>query len=192
MKTPTLVLIVLALAGCASAPKPLRGEFAPLAPVDASATQRTGESVRWGGNIVAVTPAPGQTCFEILGRDLGDSGRPRFRDDTSSGRFLACRQGFYDPAIFAQDREVTVTGVIDGFEQRRIGEYDYTYPRVAADVIYLWPERDPDDLYYFHADPFWPVYRPWHWGGYHVPIRRYHVHPRPRSEAPPPAESRSK
>ena len=67
-----------------------------------------------------------------------------------------------------------------GFETRRIGEYDYNYPRVAADVVYLWPERRDDD--YFHTDPFWPAYRPFWWGGgYYIPVRHHH-HPRPRSE----------
>jgi outer membrane lipoprotein len=181
MKPLPLALAILALAGCASAPKPLRGEFAPLQPVDASATQRLGDTVRWGGTLVAVTPSREETCFEVLGRDLGDSARPRRADDTSSGRFLACRSGFYDPAIFAPDREVTVTGRVAGFETRRIGEYDYTYPRVAADVVYLWPERREDD-YYYHADPFWPSYRPFWWGGYYIPVRHHHVHPRPRAE----------
>ena len=94
---------------------------------------------------------------------------PPSTPDESAGRFLACRSGFYDPAIFAPDREVTVTGRIDGYETRRIGEYDYRYPRVAADVIYLWPERREVDVY--HHSPFWPVYRPYWWGGYYAPRR---------------------
>lgn len=178
MKILPLALAVLALAGCAAAPKPLRGEFAPLQPADASAAQRLGDTVRWGGTLVAVTPSRDETCFEVLGRDLGETARPRRADDTSSGRFLACRAGFYDPAIFAPDREVTITGRVAGFETRRIGEYDYTYPRVAADIVYLWPERRNDDHYY-HADPFWPSYRPFWWGGYYVPVRHHHIAPRP-------------
>ena len=181
-----LALALLALAGCASAPRPLQGEFTPLAPAESSASQRLGDAVRWGGSIVAVTPSASETCFEILGRDLGESARPLRADDTSSGRFLACRAGFYDPAIFAVDRDVTVTGRVAGFETRRIGEYDYRYPRVAADVVYLWPERRDDD-YYYVADPFWPTYRPMWWGGgYYIPVRHYHSlpHPRHRDDGP--------
>ena len=77
--------------------------------------------------------------------------------DASGGRFIACRAGFYDPAIFQVDREVTVTGVVDGFETRRIGEYDYRFPRLAADVIYLWPVRERVDV--VHE----PVPGPWWW-----------------------------
>lgn len=198
MKSLPLAVAILALAGCATAPKPLQGEFAPLMPSDASAAQRLGDTVRWGGTIVAVTPAPNETCFEVLGRDLGDTARPNRADDTSSGRFLACRAGFYDPAIFAPEREVTVTGRVSGFEPRRIGEYEYVYPRVAADVVYLWPERTAED-YYYHADPFWPSYRPFWWGGYYIPVRHVHhghrhgrPHTAPAPQPPPPDSGRQR
>ena len=185
---PVVLLCATALlAGCATAPKPLRGEFSALAPGQASATQVTGDTVRWGGRIVAVTPDERITCFEILGRDLADSARPTRAADESNGRFLACRDGFYDPAIFAPDREVTVTGRIDGYEMRPIGEYEYRYPRIAADVIYLWPDRSE----YRYADPypsaFWPMYRPFWWGGYYAPIRVRSAPGMPAAPGPRPA-----
>jgi outer membrane lipoprotein len=171
--------IVLLLGGCATAPKPLRGEYAGVLPEQAAASQTLEATVRLGGSIVEVTPAADRTCIEILGRELGDSARPRLTPDESAGRFIACRAGFYDPAIFAAEREVTVTGRIDGYETRRIGDYDYRYPRVAADVIYLWPERG-DQAYYYPA-PYWPVFRPHWWGGYYVPVRAAGPRP-PRSK----------
>jgi outer membrane lipoprotein len=169
MKTFIAAGCAALIAGCATAPKPLQGDYAAVLPQEASATQATSAAIRWGGSIVSVTPAPDRTCMEILGRELGDTARPRLTPDESAGRFIACRAGFYDPAIFAEEREVTVTGRIEGFEVRRIGEYDYRYPLVAADVIYLWPERR-DEAYYYPA-PYWPVFRPAWWGGYYVPIR---------------------
>jgi outer membrane lipoprotein len=169
MKVLIAAAIALCLAGCAAAPKPLRGDYAAVLPDQAAASEAANASVRWGGSIVATTPSADQTCLEILGRELGDTARPRLTPDQSTGRFIACRAGFYDPAIFAAEREVTVTGRIDGYETRRIGEYDYRYPRVAAEVIYLWPERH-DEAYYYPA-PYWPVFRPAWWGGYYVPIR---------------------
>jgi outer membrane lipoprotein len=180
MKSPAVIISLLLITGCATAPKPLQGTFSELRPDQARATASDGAQVRWGGSIVAVTPGPDETCMEVLGRDLSDTARPRPTPDESAGRFLACRAGFYDPAIFAPEREVTVVGRLAGYEQRRIGEYDYPYPRVAAEVIYLWPERR-DDRHYYHPSPFWPVYRPRWWGGYYVPIRHAH----PRSESPP-------
>lgn len=174
------------LAGCATPPKPLRGTFAPLAPEQAASTGRSGDSVRWGGRIVAVEPTPEHTCFEVLGRDLGDSARPVRSADQSQGRFIACRTGFYDPAIFTTERDITVTGTITGFETRRIGEYDYRYPRVAAEVIYLWPELSQDRIYY--SDPFWPGYSGY-WGYRYPPVLIRPV-PRPKTapETPPPAK----
>lgn len=166
----TSALALLLLGGCATAPKPLRGEFSTQSPEQASSASAAGDVVRWGGSIVSVAPSANETCFEILGRELNESARPRVARDVSAGRFLACRAGFYDPAIFEQDREVTVTGRVTGFETRRIGEYDYRYPRVAADVVYLWPERE-NMVVYPQPSPFWPVYRPYWWGGYYVPIR---------------------
>lgn len=128
------------LAGCVTAPKALQGEFSMTEPGQAAREGRMGERVRWGGRIVAVEPQAARTCFEIVGVRLGNDGRPLARDQ-SSGRFLACRTGFYDPEIFKAGREITITGQVDGHEDRKVGEYDYRYPRLAADVVFLWPER---------------------------------------------------
>ena len=146
--TPTLAVSLAAaalLAGCVTAPRPLQGQFSALRPDEAAAREATGEVVRWGGRIVSVEPQADRSCFEIVGAPLGDGGRPR-RVDASEGRFLACRAGFYDPEVFQPGREVTVTGHVEGVEMRKVGAYDYRYPRVAAEVIYLWPELRPQDL----------------------------------------------
>jgi outer membrane lipoprotein len=150
-----------ALCACASAPQPLQGQFAPLQPEQAAAEQRVGEQVRWGGRIVEVRTEKLRSCFEVVGAPLDAAGRPR-RVDRSTGRFIACRSGFYEPQVFAAGRELTISGRIDGFETRPVGEYDYTYPRVAAEVVYLWPERverERDPFFgmgfgYWY-DPFW-------------------------------------
>lgn len=150
---PSLALVLLALAGCASTPKPLQGQFDALLPAEASRQATTPASVRWGGRVVAVETQATRSCFEIVGQRLDARGQPR-SDDRSEGRFLACRSGFYDPEVFKAGREITVTGRVDGFEQRKIGDYDYRYPRVEADVIYLWPERR-DVRVIVERVPFW-------------------------------------
>jgi outer membrane lipoprotein len=137
MRHTLYLTALLALTGCATAPKPLQGEFDAETP---RAQVAEGQRVRWGGTIIDVEPKAGETCIQVLGKPLAVNARPMFSDD-SEGRFLACRQGFYDPAVFAEGREVTVTGTSDGTEVRPIGNYDYPLPRIAADVIYLWPER---------------------------------------------------
>ena len=53
-------------------------------------------------------------------------------------------------------RELTVVGTLHGTLSQKVGDYDYTYPRVEADAVYLWPKRVPMQRYSpgFY-DPFW-------------------------------------
>jgi outer membrane lipoprotein len=95
----------------------------------------------------------------MISADLSSSGRPYWGSDDTGGRFLACRTGFYDPAVFDRNREVTFIGRLDGYENRRIGQYDYRFPRVEADVVYLWPLRETASLIY-------PYPAPWPWWGW--------------------------
>ncbi len=146
----------VALAACATAPKPLQGQFSMVSPRDAVPTQQVGTPVRWGGRIIETNPGQGQTCFQMISRPLNGSGRPSTTSaDASDGRFIACRAGFYDPAVFEPGRDVTFIGKIGGYENTRIGEYDYRLPKLDADVIYLWPEQRQVDVV-----PAYP-YGPW-------------------------------
>lgn len=154
MKACLPLVATLLLAGCVTAPKALQGEFSAIEPGQAAREGRMGDRVRWGGRIVAVEPQATRTCFEIVGVRLGSDGRPLARDQ-SSGRFLACRDGFYDPEIFQAGREVTITGQVDGHEDRKVGEYDYRYPRLAASVVFLWPERRNVDVIVERSPFFW-------------------------------------
>lgn len=153
-----LAIAAAVLAACASAPQPLQGEFNPITPRDAAIGDSTGASVRWGGRIVNVEPQANRTCFEMISTSLGSSGRPYWGSDDTGGRFIACRTGFYDPAIFEKNREVTFIGRVAGYENRRIGEYDYRFPRVEADIVYLWPIRETVDVVQYPA--------PWPWWGW--------------------------
>lgn len=167
----SLLAAALVLAGCATAPKPLQGDYAAALP---EATAAPAGKVRWGGEVIRVDTDADRSCFEVLARPLDGRARPQ-RGDHNGGRFLACRKGFYDPAVFTPGREITVVGQVDGSELRKVGDYDYRYPRVAADVIYLWnePRRDYYADPWFHAwDPFW--YRPF--GPPRIVIRTPHHH----------------
>jgi outer membrane lipoprotein len=144
--------LVLAFSGCASVPQPLQGNFAPLDPGAATQQDATGQAVRWGGTIAAVESLTGETCFQLVGRPLSEEARP-IRDDRAEGRFLACRQGFYEPQVFAQGRSITVTGHVVGYETRKVGDVDYRQPKVAADVIYLWPRRQAVQVVEVYYEP---------------------------------------
>src|SRR5690606_483555 len=137
-----LACAALLLAACATVPVPLQGQYTGITPHDAAARNLEGAVVRWGGRIVAVEPQQNRTCFEVISTRLDSSGRPRWASDEVGGRFIACRQGFYDPALFQADREVTFTGRIAGYETRKIGGYDYRFPRLDAEVVYLWPVQE--------------------------------------------------
>jgi outer membrane lipoprotein len=158
IRLPLLILASALLAACASQPKPLQGEFTAITPRQATDHDSTGAVVRWGGRIVTVEPGENRTCFEMLSTRVDASGRPYWGSDEVGGRFIACRTGFYDPALFERNREVTFTGRIDGYENRQIGGYDYRFPRLAADVVYLWPIRERVNVISRPA--------PWPWWGW--------------------------
>lgn len=167
----SIVLAVAALAGCAAMPDPLEGEqyteaFFPEQAVDRS----LGAKVRWGGTVVETSPGSDRTCIEILAQELDRSSRPLITDE-DYGRFIACRDEFIDPEIFVSGREVTIVGELSQFRDGKIGEYDYKYPMVAADAVYLWPERAdyPRSGYGYYPYGYPYYYRPYFYGfhGFH-------------------------
>ena len=160
-KQLAIALVTAALASCATVPGPLQGQYPATTPRDA-ARATGGGAVRWGGEIIKVEPKTDATCFEVLARELDASARPRAHDG-DGGRFIACHGGFYDPEVFERGREVTITGHVTGTDQGKVGEFDYTYPRVAADAIYLWPKR-PHYVRSPMYDPWIMGYGPYGWG----------------------------
>jgi outer membrane lipoprotein len=194
--SPRYRLLILAaasaaLGACATMPQPLQGNYANVTAMGAQQGGAGGTQVRWGGEIIKTEPGPQETCFYILSRPLDGQARPKLGDaGQSQGRFMACHPGFYDPEVFTRGRELTVTGTLQGTVTRKVGEYEYAYPRVEANVVYLWPKRPiyvgtpyPPGFY----DPFWgPGWGPWgygygypYWGGPRVIV----VH---RAPPPPP------
>lgn len=178
---PRLLVVAMALpltGACTLTPAPLQGEFAPLTPAQVQAavgaegpTRQaavTGATVRWGGDIIATHPEPERSCVEVLAAPLDAAGRPRtVRDDVARTRFLACRAGFLDPAIYAEDREITVTGTVETVESRRIGGYDYPYPVLGVQGLHLWEEVRETIL---PPPPVWPPPYGLYW-----PNHRYHL-----------------
>jgi outer membrane lipoprotein len=177
------------LGGCASIPQPLVGNYANIPTSRAQQSGASGTRVRWGGEIIKTEPGPQQTCFYLLSRPLDSQARPETGSSgEDQGRFVACRNGFYDPEVFVRGRELTVTGTLRGTVSQKVGDYDYAYPRVEADVVYLWPKYVPVTRYppgYY--DPFWgPGFGPGYGYGYGDPFWGYRqprviiVQPAPR------------
>lgn len=151
------------LAACATVPQPLTGNYTPVTVQSAQQGGAGGTRVRWGGEIIKTEPGPQDTCFFLLARPLDSQARPEVSstNDNQQGRFVACHAGFYDPQIFSPGRELTITGTLHGAITEKVGGYDYAYPRVEADVVYLWPRRQVAPAYgygygyYGYCDPFW-------------------------------------
>lgn len=135
-----LSVLVLVLAACTTPPPPLQGSYAEIAPNQGAAPELLGTPVRWGGVILAVESGDRATCFQVLGRPLGEDARP-LPVDRVNGRFLACRDGFYDPELFTSGREITVVGRIAGESDRPVGDFQYRHPVVEAERLFLWPLR---------------------------------------------------
>lgn len=178
-------LTVLGLSACATVPQQLAGTYSTVIPDAARNGVAQGTRVRWGGHIVETQPQEHETCFFVLDEPLDSQARPERRGE-SRGRFVACHDGFYDPEVYSKGREITVTGTVDGTETRKIGDYDYSYPRVAADVVYLWPKRPvyapaPYPYYSPFYDPFYDPF--FGYGPIWYPPRVIIVHP---SKPPPP------
>jgi outer membrane lipoprotein len=159
-KQVAILLLGAGLAACATVPAPLQGQFANTTPRD---TRNAGSAVRWGGEIIKVEPKADTTCFEILGRELDGSARPLSRE-ANGGRFIACRAGFYDPEEFERGRDLTVVGQVTGTDHGKVGEFDYAYPHVAADAIYLWPKRSMYSRSPYYYDPWLYGYGPYGYG----------------------------
>jgi outer membrane lipoprotein len=172
MNTLRLVVVATALmlAGCATTPTPLVGTFSETPPA-AGVSVGAGNMVRWGGTIVEVQPGAQATCFQVLSRKLDGTGRPdRGSADVGDGRFVACKVGFHDPAVFAAGREVTFVGQTTASQPVKIGEFTYNVPRIEASVVYLWPTRpnvvvvrgSPWD-YGPYWGPYWGRWGRWGW-----------------------------
>lgn len=164
------------LGACATdVPRPIRDslpESPGLAQVRENPAAFQGRVVRWGGTLAGVQNQAQETILEVVDRPLERGGRP-IESDRSAGRFLVRAKGFLDPSVYANNRQVTVYGQISGSEQRKIGEFPYTYPVVVADQLHLWPPYVEPQPYY--RDPYWydPWYPwgPWHPWGYPYPYR---------------------
>ena len=164
MRVPVVWLLVLGAAACARVPVPLQGEFPPVTVGEVQLSTETGDRVRWGGTIADVQVREDETCFEVVSTPLDRRARPVAEGDATYGRFLACNPGFFDPAIYAAEREITVVGTVRAVEAGTVGERHYRFPVVAAEIVYLWAERpEPTRVIY---------YSPWV-GGWGYPFGFY-------------------
>lgn len=168
MRLIMLPILLIALNACSNAvPDRVRTAPAgnpPLPVVINSPESYLNTQVRWGGTIANVRNLPQETQVEIVARELAGDGEPKSLD-RSEGRFIAIFNRFLDPAIYAIDRNLTVTGTITGSTEQKLGDMDYRYPLVKVESYYLWPKPLPRYDYYdpFLYDPWYPYWYPYPW-----------------------------
>jgi outer membrane lipoprotein len=123
-----------------------------------------GLNVILGGYVLEVTNRHEKTTLMLLQAPLGFQDQPGQRD-RSKGRLIVEYPGFLDPAVYGEDRKVTVGGrILEGGSRGEEGA-PYPFLRIAAAEVHLWPVPKT----YPHPDPWWdypPHYRyygyPWH------------------------------
>ncbi|MCH8505619.1 MAG: Slp family lipoprotein [Ectothiorhodospiraceae bacterium] len=138
-----LLSLPLFLAACATGPgytgAHINTELQPRAAAQAS-DGGSGETVVWGGRIIQAQPLEDATQLEVLAYPLQRNQQPD-TGKSSQGRFLGYYPGYLEPADYASDRLITVTGPLREAHTGRVGEADYRYPVINADDIHLWPEQ---------------------------------------------------
>ena len=102
-----------------------------------------GQTVLWGGVILNTINMESMTRLEVLAYPLNSSQMPQ-RDRDPLGRFILDKQGFLDPATYAEGRLLTTTASVVGTDRGQVGDVEYVYPVIEAGDIYLWP-RDSED-----------------------------------------------
>jgi outer membrane lipoprotein len=134
--------LALLLGACASGPAFDTSQVdTSLTPRSAAAQMpaNSGKSVMWGGVILSTTNLENRTRVEVLAYPLDRDQMPR-RDRDPLGRFMLEKQGFLDPASYAEGRLLTGVGKLVRSQAGKVGDSDYEYPVIDADRLYLWPQ----------------------------------------------------
>jgi outer membrane lipoprotein len=144
------VALMATLAGCAAQP-PAKGPLKDITPAQAIQTNSTGEQVRWGGPILSIAPNQGETCFRMLSYFLGSNGEPHLQDQPK-GHFLACAKGYYDPAVYAPRRLMTVVGIVGATQTVTVNDIEHQVVKVDVEAVKLWPAPPTVVIY---SDPWY-------------------------------------
>jgi len=145
--------LVIALAACVGGiSKEARSQVTYAGPFDALQQQPEkyiGETVIWGGKVIATEAQDKATEMIVLQLALGAQDRP-IDNDQSQGRFIVRSSRFLDPAIFPQGTLITVVGAVKGAQVRAIGQMAYRYPVMDVTEIKKWPPgADPSPRFHF-------------------------------------------
>src|SRR5215475_8874733 len=138
------------LAGCAAEP-PAKGKVKDITPQQALEKSAVGDQVRWGGPILSVDPQQDKTCFRMLSFFLGANGEPHLQNQPQ-GHFLACTKGYYDPAIYAPRRTMTVVGIVGEPQTVKVHNVEHQIATLDVEAVKLWP---PPPTVVVYSDPWY-------------------------------------
>jgi len=152
-----LTVCVFLLTACVSIPPVLQGDYSSLTPAASKQQHPMNVPVRWSGLIINTVNRKDKTCFEIVQTQTDKSLRPIKVIPKDSSRFFACKDGFMEPHAFNK-RLVTITGKLVAYSNQKIDEYEYEYPVVKTDKIYIWRKHIPRYKYFNSFATFSPFY----------------------------------
>lgn len=115
-----------------------------------------GQTVILGGYIIGTENRNDITLITVLHAPLDMTDSPLSRD-SSQGRFIVIHEGFLDPEVYANDRRITVAGVVLPPENRMIGTKKVRYIKIRSRELYLHGEKGP--VYYDPGYFSYPYYR---------------------------------
>lgn len=145
------------MTGCVSIPPVLQGDYSSLTPAGSKQKHPMNVPVRWSGLIINTENRKDKTCFEIVQTQTNKNLRPIKVIPKDSSRFFACKAGFMEPHAFNK-RLVTITGNLVAYSNQKIDEYEYEYPVVKTEKIYIWRKNVPRYNYFNSFATFSPFY----------------------------------
>ena len=173
-----LFLPYLLLSACAGLPPTIKN--APALPisyyqVSHNINDYKDAPIRWGGVIINVENEAQSSLMQVLFYPLDNSGRPQL-NQPAEGRFVVKSPEFLDPAIYTEDKEITVAGAISGNIERTVGKRIIQVPLISATAIHLWPIY-ANRYGYRNSGPYpffgYPGYYPFYRGGFYGPYYRW-------------------
>ncbi|TVM04306.1 MAG: hypothetical protein CV087_00650 [Candidatus Brocadia sp. WS118] len=177
-----LIVLFVLLAGCAPViSKQIRDQVRPettFTEVLKDPERYQGQMIVLSGVIVSAENTKEGTILQVLQRPAGFRGQPKGVDATE-GRFLALNSQYLDTYVYAQEREITVAGEVQGKRTLPLDKTEYTYPLIQVKELYLWPVNDDRDYApypYLYPYPYFYYDNYWWWQTHLVDERKCHKH----------------
>ncbi|MGD8207477.1 MAG: Slp family lipoprotein [Thiohalocapsa sp.] len=142
MRTAVAFGLALMLFGCAGTPDGCRrpiGDRSLTPTVAAERPHVIGQTVTWGGTLIAGRNLRDATELEVLAFPLDSCGRP-LEGDEPQGRFIVRRPGYLETADLKPGRRITATGIIVATSEGQIGEARYRFPVLEDANPRIWAQ----------------------------------------------------